>query len=54
MIDYINSNAGVIGLLFFVCVFIGVALWSFSPSRKEQIESYKYIPIVEDDYDPRR
>ena len=54
MIDYINSNAGVIGLLFFFSVFVGVALWSFSPSRKEKIESYKYIPIVEDVYDPRR
>jgi|TARA_B100001105_G_scaffold4697_1_gene3552 cbb3-type cytochrome oxidase subunit 3 len=54
MIDYINSNAGLIGLLFFFSVFIGVALWAFVPSRKDKIESYKYIPIVEDTDDPRR
>jgi len=54
MIDYLSSNAGTIGLLFFFSIFVGVALWAFIPSRKEKVEAYKYIPIVEDNYDSRR
>ncbi len=48
MIDLTHANAGLIGLIFFVSVFVGVVFWAFRPSQKKTIESYKYIPIVED------
>jgi cbb3-type cytochrome oxidase subunit 3 len=54
MIDLTHANAGLIGLLFFVSVFVVVVFWAFRPSQKKTIESYKYIPIVEDSDGPKR
>jgi cbb3-type cytochrome oxidase subunit 3 len=48
MMDYISANAGIIGLIFFVSVFALVTIWSFRPSVKKKIESYKYIPLGEE------
>ncbi len=49
MIDWLANNAGVTGLLFFFAVFLAIAIWAFRPKAKEQIESYKNIPLAEDD-----
>ena len=48
MIDWLSDNAGVTGLLFFFATFLAVAFWAFRPQAKEQIESYKNIPLEED------
>lgn len=48
MIDILSHNAGLIGLLFFFGVFITVALWAFLPSQKQKLESYKFLPLQED------
>lgn len=48
MIDYLSQHAGLVGLLFFFSVFVGIALWAFLPARKQLVESYKYIPLSED------
>lgn len=53
MMDMLASHAGVIGLLFFFFVFVGIALWAFRPGRKNVIESYKYIPLSEESHDLR-
>lgn len=49
MIDWLSDNAGMTGLLFFFSVFCGVVFWAFRPSKKEQIESYKLIPLEGDE-----
>lgn len=51
MMDYLAQNAGMIGLLFFFSVFCGVAIWAFRPSFKNTVESYKYIPLAEDNHE---
>ncbi len=51
MIDFIMDNAGVVGLLFFLSVFIGILIWAFAPANKQKIESYKFIPLAEDTHD---
>ncbi len=48
MINFLSLNAGMIGLLFFFIVFVGVALWAFLPSQKHKLESYKFLPLQED------
>jgi len=53
MIDFIAAHAGMIGLLFFFSVFMGIAFWAFMPSRKKLIESYKYIPLAEESHESR-
>jgi len=49
MLDFISNNAGMVGLLFFVSVFAVIAFWALRPANKQTIESYKYIPLSEDD-----
>jgi len=49
MIDWLIDHAGMTGLLFFFAVFMGVVFWAYRPKAKEQIESYKFIPLMEDD-----
>ncbi|WND03400.1 cbb3-type cytochrome c oxidase subunit 3 [Temperatibacter marinus] len=48
MIDFLTDNSGTVGLLFFFSVFCMIALRSFRPSVKEEIESHKNIPLMED------
>lgn len=50
MIELVSQNAGLIGLLFFFSVFVGVAAWAFYPGRKATIESYKFIPLSEENH----
>ena len=46
---FANADAGLIGLLFFFIIFIGIAIWAMTPSRKKQLETHKYIPLSEDE-----
>ena len=45
MIDWLANNAGMSGLLFFFVVFLGIVFWAYRPSVRENIESYKHIPL---------
>lgn len=45
MIDWLATNAGLVGLLFFFSVFMVVAFWAFRPSAKQTIEAHKNIPL---------
>lgn len=49
MVDWLANNAGTTGLLFFFSTFLVIAVWAFRPKAKQQIESYKNIPLAEDD-----
>ena len=45
---FANADAGMTGLLFFFILFMGITVWSFLPRNKQTIESYKFIPLRED------
>ncbi len=45
---FANADIGIIGLLFFLTIFVIVVVWALAPSRKHSLESYKYIPLAED------
>ena len=48
---FASADAGLLGLLFFFSVFVGIAIWAYHPKRKQQIEQYKHIPLEEDRYE---
>ena len=48
---FADGDIGLIGLLFFFSVFVGIALWVYHPKRKSKVESYKNIPLNEDEHD---
>ena len=45
---FANADAGLFGLMFFFLVFVGIAVWALTPSRKKQLESHKNIPLSEE------
>jgi cbb3-type cytochrome oxidase subunit 3 len=47
---YASADYGLIGLLFFFLVFVGIAWWTYQPKRKHSIEAYKNIPLHEDEH----
>lgn len=47
---FASADIGLIGLLFFFILFVGIFIWAYSPRRKQQIEAYKHIPLREDDH----
>ncbi len=49
MIDWLSEHAGMAGLLFFFCVFVAIAVWSYRPKAKEKLESHKFIPLEGDE-----
>ena len=51
MSDFFVHYAGLIGLIFFFTVFVGIAIWAYRPSAKQYFESLKYIPLSEDNHD---
>lgn len=48
---FASTDFGLIGLLFFFIVFVGIALWTYHPKRKKSIEALKDIPLREEEYD---
>lgn len=51
MIAFLASNATLIGLLFFFCVFVGIGIWAYLPSNKSCLEKLKNIPLSEPSHD---
>ena len=46
---FASADYGLIGLLFFFILFSIIAIWAYTPSRKEEIESLKNIPLHDED-----
>ena len=53
MMDFVSDNAGMIGLILFVSVFVVIVFLAFRPGSKETIESHKNIPFVEEENELR-
>jgi len=47
---FASADYGLVGLLFFFTVFVGIALWAYTPKRKAAIEALKNIPLNEDSH----
>ncbi|PIR33540.1 MAG: CcoQ/FixQ family Cbb3-type cytochrome c oxidase assembly chaperone [Alphaproteobacteria bacterium CG11_big_fil_rev_8_21_14_0_20_44_7] len=43
-----SGTAGIIGLLFFFIVFLGIAIWTLNPKNKKRIEELKNIPLKDE------
>lgn len=48
MIDFIVNNAGLIGLIFFFVLFLGITAWTYRPGSAKKYQKYAYIPLNED------
>ena len=48
---FADGGVGLIGLLFFFTVFVGIAIWVYLPRNKHQIEALKHIPLDEDGHE---
>ena len=46
---FASADFGLIGLLFFFAVFMGIAFWAYHPRRKHAIEDLKNIPLRDED-----
>lgn len=42
------THAPTVGLLFFFCVFVGIAVWALRPSKKQELQALAYIPLMEE------
>lgn len=49
--DWVASHAGLLGLLFFFFVFVGISVWLFLPGMKARIEPLGAIPLNEDHHE---
>ncbi|MBN8543716.1 MAG: cbb3-type cytochrome c oxidase subunit 3 [Alphaproteobacteria bacterium] len=43
--------APITGLLFFFIVFVGIAIWAWRPSAKQEFQCLGMIPLKEDSHD---
>lgn len=44
------GNSKIVALVIFFTTFVGIILYAYaSPSRSKRLESYKYIPLQDDD-----
>ncbi len=43
--NWIIENAPMIGMLFFISVFIWIAFNTLRPSNKKELESHSFIPL---------
>lgn len=46
---FANADYGLMGLLYFFVIFVGIAIWVFHPKHKNDIEALKNIPLNEDE-----
>lgn len=49
MIDFLSDHAGLIGLIFFVSVFLIILIYVFRPGSKQKYKSHGNIPFKGDD-----
>ena len=47
--DWLTEHAGLIGLLFFFCLFMVIALWTYRPGAKASYQKNADIPLNEDE-----
>lgn len=45
---FANSTVGIIGLLFFFILFVGILIWLFRPTAKQKFKEYGNIPLEDD------
>ena len=50
MIEAFITHAPVVGLLFFFCMFVAIAVWALRPSAKQRLQALAYIPLKEDSH----
>lgn len=50
---FASADYGLIGLLFFFIIFLGIIVWTYYPKRKDDIEKLKNIPLNEDENDQK-
>lgn len=48
---YASADFGLIGLLFFFIIFVGIAIWAYTPKRKDSIEALKHALFQEEHHD---
>lgn len=51
MIDWIATNSGIIGLIFFLVFFVLTALWVYRPGSKQSYQLKALIPLNENNHD---
>ena len=51
MMELAATYAPMVGLLFFFCVFVSIAVWAWRPSAKKNFEALGMIPLKEDTRD---
>lgn len=49
MMAWLAEYAGLVGLLFFFGIFVGIAVWLYWPGRKQYIDPLATIPLREDE-----
>ncbi len=49
--ETVAHYAPMVGLLFFFCVFVGIAFWAWRPSAKKEFQRLGMIPLTEDTHD---
>ena len=47
MMDWLATQGGLLVLVMFFALFLGVAVWAYRPSGKGQMEDYGNIPLRE-------
>jgi cbb3-type cytochrome oxidase subunit 3 len=45
---YADATVGIIGLLFFFFLFVGILIWLFWPGAKEKFKEHGNIPLRND------
>lgn len=48
---YADYTMGMIGLLFFFLLFMGILVWLFRPGAKEKFKEYGNIPLRDDSHE---
>lgn len=48
MIDFITSYAGMIGLIFFFALFVGMTAWVYRPGARNSYQQQAHIPLNEE------
>ena len=48
---FANASAGLIGLLFFFIIFVGIVVWAYMPANRERLEAHGRIPLDDTEYD---
>lgn len=48
MMDTVATYGPTASLIFFFCVFVGIALWALRPSVKQELQNLADIPLKEE------